>query len=117
MKVEYNGDELEFGDFIPLVGGDEVETDGYAVVAVAGEMGPSTYVYPQLLFDPALVESGAELTIDWMEVSGYLVYSQGNQADLMAYLADGTLQLDEASLVEGEPVSGSFTARLLGGAE
>jgi len=116
MTVEYNGEELEFSEFFPLVGGDEVETDGYAVVAIAGEMSPSTYIYPQMFFEPGLVQSGAELTIDWKEISGYLVYAQGDQGDLMAYLGDGTLLLDVASTVEGEPVTGSFTARLFGSA-
>ncbi len=113
---------LWFGEPIPVIeayawtGYDPVETEGRVYVGLPGLVGyPEEYVYPQLLFSPALVQSNTQLAVDWNEVQAYVYYlSSTGEASMMAYGSDGVLTLDEAEPVDGAPFSGSVTFTLMG---
>jgi hypothetical protein len=113
MTLEWYGEDIPISQTISLAG----EDAGQAVLAVLGVLGPNTYVYPYFLIDLDDLQPGAELAVDWDQVRAYAIYVEGQHAEVLGYVGDGVITLDEASMGTGDTVSGSFDVRVFGGAE
>jgi len=115
MQLTWLGNDIPIIEAYSWVGYDPVETEGRVTIGLPGLIGDEEYVYPQLLFAPDLVASGAQLAVDWNQVQGYVFHIHpSGQGDVMAFLSDGTLILDQAEMVHGEPFTGTLQAVLLG---
>ncbi len=84
---------------------------GWTVIVATADLDGASTKYFYFIVDPALVAPGAVIEIDGNQAAGYL-FVVSPQFEVEAGFYEGTLTLDAASTVDGEPVSGSFSGRL-----
>lgn len=94
--------------------------DGRALWLTISELAPDTYLAPYVVFDPDLLASGAEITLDGVSAEGAILYNAsttGGEWQTVAYLGNGSLRFDEAGDGRGDVLSGVLDAAVLGSPE
>jgi hypothetical protein len=109
-------DKKQAGSPVGAVAGWENESKERSQVAVAGSF-PDGKVR-LLIFNvhPDLFKAGTDAPFDWQSVFGAALDAtqQGVSPVLIGLFGDGQLHLDKAAIMPGAPVSGSFSATVVG---
>lgn len=119
-KLEY--DELPEGMPLPseamgAASGPEEAGGARAQLVLVGAFPDGKVRLLILYVDPTEFASGKDLPFDWQTVFGFAMdITEPNSTQLLGLFGKGSIHLDQASMKPGEPVTGSFTAELVGGA-
>lgn len=105
---------LEIGTVTATAGWDP-EGSGRALVQVIAALDDGRVVVAHFAVDPAVFVGGLELDLDITQNVGALVWFDPATSDfgVWGYFFGGRLRFEQASLVDGEPVRGSFESEVI----
>jgi len=114
IEAEIDAAALEVGTVTATAGWDP-EGSGHALVQVIAALDDGRVIVAHFAVDPAVFVGGLEIDLDITQNVGALVWFDPASGEwgVWGYFFGGRLRLDQASLVEGEPVRGSFQSDVI----
>jgi hypothetical protein len=88
--------------------------EGRRELFIAGSFPNGKVLALVVLIDPEVFVDGKDMSYDWQSAFGVGLDLSMGQFQTFGLAADGTLHLDKASTNAGAPVTGTFTATMLG---
>lgn len=104
------------GTFSDLAGGATAGTtaEGKTAIRAVVLTSETAAVVVHIEADPSLIAPGADLDLDWIEASGYVIRidfaPEPDTFEVIGVLGDGALHVDATGTRPGDPVTGAFTS-------
>jgi hypothetical protein len=99
----------------PSMNGSDFFTSGKAQLTIIGSFPDGNARAFVFYVDPEAFADGKEAPYDWQTVFALGLDVTQQEPVLLGFFGDGTIHFDKASMASGAPVSGTFTASVLGG--